>query len=290
MKKLYSISVPEGALCQPNPCGPNSDCRVIGGRPTCFCLPSYIGNPPESPCKLPTQPCNPSPCGPNTLCSIVNGYAKCTCIDNYIEHGNTINGCVVKKNPCEPNPCGEGAVCDTTRNPPCYCPVGTIGNSYYNCSSPTRQLCRPGPCGPNAECYTMNDQEICKCKTNFLGNPYEGCTPNINPCLPSPCGFNTDCSIQNGRAVCSCRSGYKGHPVSAQGCQPECSSHRDCPSTKTCINHHCVDPCPGACGIDAECKAQDHRPVCFCPYGLSGDPYLRCVKSKPSSHSNIFFW
>lgn len=206
---------------------------------------------------------------------------RCTCQEGFIESPNTLEGCVETKNPCDPNPCGHGAVCDTTRNPPCYCPGGLYGNPYTNCTAPGLQLCRPGPCGPNADCYIQNSREICKCKYGFDGSPYEACHPVVDPCVPSPCGPNTDCRNHNGRAVCTCKRGYKGHPISYQGCQPDCVKNEDCPDSKACVNYQCVDPCPSACGIDAECRPQNHRPVCYCPYGLEGNPYVRCIPRKP---------
>lgn len=126
--------VPEGDQCDGDPCGTNSGCRVVNGQVRCFCLPGYEGNPPHSPCTLPTTSCDPSPCGPNTRCSVLeNGFAKCTCLPGYIESPNTIRGCVPKADQCEFNPCGFGARCNSTRVPPCYCPDLMIGNPYKSC-------------------------------------------------------------------------------------------------------------------------------------------------------------
>lgn len=130
----FIFSVPEGDECKPNPCGPNSGCRLVHKRPQCFCLPEYEGIPPIKPCILPSHPCDPSPCGPNTQCAILdNGFAKCTCLPGYIESPNTIRGCVEMKNPCQPNPCGPRAICDPSRQPPCFCPEPLIGNPFKNC-------------------------------------------------------------------------------------------------------------------------------------------------------------
>jgi len=35
-----------------------------------------------------------------------------------------------------------------------------------------------------------------------------------------------------------------------------------------------------ACGINSECRPENHRPVCYCPYGFEGDPYVRCSPRK----------
>jgi hypothetical protein len=50
----------------------------------------------------------------------------------------------------------------------------------------------------------------------------------------------------------------------------------DCSSTKSCINLKCRDPCPGVCGINAECSVINHSPSCYCPPGFTGNPLTRC--------------
>lgn len=135
LKLFLLFIVPEGGECTPNPCGPNSGCRVIQGHPQCFCLPEFEGNPPSKPCTVPSHPCEPSPCGPNTQCAILsNGFAKCTCLPGYLESPNTIRGCVEKRNPCQPNTCGPGAICDPNRQPACLCPDPLVGNPYKHCA------------------------------------------------------------------------------------------------------------------------------------------------------------
>ena len=92
------------------------------------------------------------------------------------------------------------------------------------------------------------------------------------PCNPSPCGSYADCRPVNGQPICSCLPGYYGTP-----CRPECVASSDCPSNKACVNQKCVDPCPGTCGSGANCVIKDHNPICSCPNGLTGDPFIRCV-------------
>lgn len=31
--------------CRPSPCGQNTNCEVVAGRPTCSCIKGYVGNP-----------------------------------------------------------------------------------------------------------------------------------------------------------------------------------------------------------------------------------------------------
>lgn len=93
------------------------------------------------------------------------------------------------------------------------------------------------------------------------------------PCNPSPCGQNSQCRSINGQAVCSCVSGYIGSPPS---CRPECVVSSDCSRNEACSNLKCINPCVGTCGIQAQCQVINHNPICSCPAGFSGDPFLRC--------------
>nr|CAD7425818.1 unnamed protein product [Timema monikensis] len=272
--------VPEGSNCEPDPCGPNSGCRVVNGSPLCFCLPEYEGNPPTKLCSLPSNPCDPSPCGPNTQCSILgNGFAKCTCLTGYLESPNTIRGCIERKNPCDPNPCGPGAMCDPQREQACFCPEPTIGNPYRSCSEPVKALCQPGPCGSNADCYVSDSQEQCYCKPSYIGDPYSSCHQEPpSPCHPNPCGPNAQCTITSqGHGMCECPVGMSGDPTGPAGCGgPECRTDDDCSLQQACMGYKCRDPCPGSCGIGANCRVEKHHPVCTCNHGLTGNPLVRC--------------
>lgn len=92
--------------CLPSPCGPNSQCRDIGGSPSCSCLPTYIGNPPN---------CRPE-------CSI-----NSDCPSNL--------ACITEKcrDPC-PGSCGALARCSVTNHIPiCTCPEELTGDPFTNC-------------------------------------------------------------------------------------------------------------------------------------------------------------
>lgn len=60
-------------------------------------------------------------------------------------------------------------------------------------------------------------------------------------------------------------------------CRPECVVSSDCELSKACVNQKCRDPCPGSCGVRAECSVVNHNPICRCPQGLSGDPFAACT-------------
>lgn len=96
----------------------------------------------------------------------------------------------------------------------------------------------------------------------------------IDPCNPSPCGANTICKEQNGAGSCKCLQDYFGDPY--VGCRPECLMNSDCPSNRACLAKKCRDPCPGSCGINAQCHVINHNPVCTCVSGFVGDALTHC--------------
>lgn len=80
--------------CYPSPCGPNSQCREINDSPSCSCLPTFIGSPPNcrAECNVNSecssnkacmrQKCNdpcPGSCGYNAECNVINHTPMCTC-------------------------------------------------------------------------------------------------------------------------------------------------------------------------------------------------------------------
>lgn len=98
---------------------------------------------------------------------------------------------------------------------------------------------------------------------------------HVNPCSPSPCGPNSQCREVNGQAVCSCLPSYSGSPPA---CRPECVVSSECPFDKACINQKCADPCPGRCGTNAECRVNNHSPICTCISGYTGNAFTICTK------------
>ena len=98
-----------------------------------------------------------------------------------------------------------------------------------------------------------------------------------NPCNPTPCGPNSQCQIASGQAQCSCLFNMIG---AAPNCRPECLDSSDCQSTQTCLNQRCIDPCPGLCGANTDCRVLNHSPFCSCIQGYTGDAFSDC---KPSS-------
>lgn len=68
-----------------------------------------------------------------------------------------------------------------------------------------------------------------------------------------------------------------GDPTSSRGCSGyECIVDDDCSDQQSCMGHRCQDPCPGSCGVNANCRCEKHHPVCTCNHGLTGNPLTRC--------------
>ena len=97
-----------------------------------------------------------------------------------------------------------------------------------------------------------------------------------DPCVPNPCGPNSEPPRNVGsRCQCSCLPEMIGSPPN---CRPECVINSDCPSDKACINRKCQDPCPGLCGVNANCRVRNHVPICVCNQGYIGDPFSSCYR------------
>lgn len=108
------------------------------------------------------------------------------------------------------------------------------------------------------------------------------------PCNPSPCGPNSQCRPINGQSVCSCLPDFIGSPPS---CRPECTISTECAPNLACINKKCGDPCPGSCGSNTRCETINHKAICACQPGFTGDPLVACFEmmSKfPKIHKCIY--
>lgn len=63
--------------------------------------------------------------------------------------------------------------------------------------------------------------------------------------------------------------------------RPECTSDPECPVQLACIQEKCQDPCLSThCGVNAQCRATNHRALCVCREGYVGDPYTICEERK----------
>lgn len=290
-------------------CGPNAICHVRHHLPQCTCLNGYEGNP-YSYCSViaerkqhdyrisstsriypitlqialrepvPLNPCQPSPCGPNSKCHEANQQAVCSCLPDFVGTPPA----------CRPE-CTISSECSLDK---------TCSNQH--CVDPC-----PGVCGRNAVCRAINHSPHCSCLPGFTGDAFTDCRnirkmvspvqenyPDIltkqlsapaisydypkdpirDPCVPSPCGTFGQCHAERGQAVCRCLPNYYGAPPN---CQPECVINSDCASNLSCMSEKCRDPCPGSCGFAAQCSVINHMPICRCPVGYQGNPFISCT-------------
>jgi hypothetical protein len=256
----------------PGLCGTNADCRVTNHNPICTCRRGFEGDPfsrctriPETTTRRitprPTDPCVPNPCGQNSQCKNTAGIAACSCLVGYVG---------VPPN-CRPE-CVINSECPSNRA--CI-------------DEKCRDPCPGAQCGAYAVCTVIKHNAICSCQQGYEGDPFISCrrittipprisTERRDPCQPSPCGANARCTNRNNAAACTCIREYFGDPYVA--CRPECTINAECPSNKACQNLKCVDPCPGLCGVNANCRVINHIPICACDRGYIGDPFSSCRK------------
>ncbi|XP_065203536.1 neurogenic locus notch homolog protein 1-like [Planococcus citri] len=243
-------------------CGVGAQCFVINHSPICSCPPGYTGNP-FSRCILPPvipteKPdlCNPSPCGSNAVCKERNGAGSCQCLPGYSGDPHIC---------CKPE-CVLNSECPDDKT--------CVDNK---CINPC-----PGVCGTNAKCWVINHTPSCSCTTGYTGNPLVACHPTptptpyqpTDPCIPTPCGPYSVCRQIDSHAACACQKNYIGSPPN---CRLECTVNSECLQNKACIEQKCTDPCPGHCGQNARCQVVNHSPICSCPSGYTGDPFVRCI-------------
>lgn len=177
--------------CNPNPCGPHSNCVNRNNYASCSCAQGFIGTPPH--CRAECEGdyhCNHNqvcrhyrcrnPCDgacndiPNTQCRVINRRPVCAryqtrCPDGY--YGRDCSSIYEKNDnppprggsapdeqeeniisPCVPFPCGGNAECITRR----------VTNSAHNETSEVALCqCPPGKTGnADKECYPVEEQQV----------------------------------------------------------------------------------------------------------------------------------
>lgn len=290
-----AISHVERDPCVPSPCGPHSECRNINAVPSCSCLQSYIGAPPN---------CHPE-CTISAECPSNKACIREHCID-----------------PC-PGSCGFSAECSVVNHTPiCTCPNGYTGDPFSNCRPlPPEPIiskhvfavqflqhslykllyifldepvdpCHPSPCGANAQC----NNGICTCLPEYHGDPYTGCRPECvlntdcprdkaclrskcaNPC-PGTCGENAICDVINHIPMCRCPDGTVGSAFIRCSPAPSKLSNTSVYFFRD-INCNCfllaivnTNPChPSPCGPNSQCREVNQQAVCSCLPNFIGSP------------------
>lgn len=103
--------------------------------------------------------------------------------------------------------------------------------------------------------------------------------------MPSPCGPNSHCQNRNGIPSCSCLPYFEGSPPN---CRPECTINEDCAGDLSCTNQKCRDPCPGSCGVNAQCRVMKHIAICSCLEGYTGNAFVQCLPIPPKGNYKIY--
>lgn len=175
-KSYLQISVrPFVHPCTSSPCGPNSECRLEGSNYTCYCMPNFVGSPPD---------CRPE-CLSNSECA-----SHLTCLDERCT------------DPCEDDICGDGANCHVKNHTPiCRCPKNYTGDPFVACTPdaiasvpavrkecvlngdcPKDKACFGNKCidpciecGIQAQCDVTEHFPICTCAAGYTGEPLVAC-------------------------------------------------------------------------------------------------------------------
>lgn len=260
----------ETSPCEPNICGPHSDCiendAEIG--PHCKCSEDFYGWPPN--CRTGCK--NNDDCGQTEIC-------------------NSQNSCV---NMCESKTCGENANCrvDKKRSSVhCSCKDGFTPKSGVGCepkSADEQELpldfigdvitdpCE-GKCGHFAYC---DEAKECVCTQGYGGNATSSCSlieleNRVDACTPNPCGGYSTCSVVNNEKMCLCIEGYGTAPYCSR-----CNKPGSCGQGFLCVGGRCIaNVCESLCGISAGCNIYNETLECSCEKAVDNSynqPFVFC--------------
>lgn len=157
------------------------------------------------------------------------------------------------------------------------CIDGTCRQTCYkNNTCPSSFYCDKNKmCTKSIKC--LNDED---CETDELcSETKNGISECIKLCHNQPCGRNAFCVGLAHKPICSCKEGFFGDPL--KGCdKKECDEDKDCSEDKTCHNNMCKIAClyKNECGDNTICSSENHKHVCYCQPGYTGNPISGCVE------------
>ncbi|XP_047739046.1 uncharacterized protein LOC108675679 isoform X4 [Hyalella azteca] len=247
--------------CMLGVCGENADCIHLKHRPVCTCPPGTTGDPlirciavstdrTEVLPPVPQHPTMPSDDPINPILGPTTSYPPPLGVP--------------------PTPLPSDPVFTPPPVPPTPLPI-SIGCTSTTAVPPIEPECRVNDdCSNELACIELRCQ---------------------NPCaLYDNCASNAECFVNQHRPVCSCPDGYQGNPnvfCFIAGCR----DNSDCLAQEACINEDCRDPCTlQTCGVNALCRADKRKAVCYCPEKYSGDPYVLCSRPECQSDPECPSW
>lgn len=310
---LTNSDCPDTAACinskcknpcnSPNACGLNAQCTVNAHHAFCKCPSNSRGDPsvecrliecsensdcPHSKSCLDSRcvnPCSiPNACGQNSNCVVENHVGICSCQPGTT--GNPLLGCVALQYCSADNQCPSGTICRVgvcsaicTSNRECItdqlCLQGICQSTCHdNSTCADFQFCQNNVCTQEIRCRTDDDcsfNERCEVDSYGRSECKNACEGRFL------CGRNAECSARNHDGECSCKQGFTDDGQG--GCRRiECQRDNECGSEKFCDKNVCKLVCQGgrSCGEKAICTVENHRAVCYCQPGYSGNPYEQC--------------
>ncbi|CAL4065693.1 unnamed protein product, partial [Meganyctiphanes norvegica] len=283
--------------CSLNLCGQDANCHTVNHRPICVCPPGTTGDPQRGCLATTTDRITlPPPLGETTP------RPK----DPPINVGSGPSS--KAPSPIADITTPKPEVYDTPAPPPMPVvppiPVGCESSHHcpYENTCINRlclNVCHPGLCGDDADCQTVGHRPSCLCPPGTTGNPTIKCTALLADVTTpmSPISGDQiippDSPINSGIGPSSTQPPpiieLPEEPTPPPQLPPPpptpivpsiaiaCENNDECTSDNSCINNLCYDVCSlGICGTDADCKIHDHRPICTCPPGTTGDPLIKC--------------
>lgn len=157
------------------------------------------------------------------------------------------------------------------------------------CDASSEDLCTNVICGLNAECRIINQNATCECIKGCVGDPFDECilneTSTGNPSTEKQLKDSiTDESLTETPLFSTEESSTETQMRAEVKC---CNLTSECELDERCIDQKCVDPCSKSCGLNADCSVELHMPVCSCPSGYSGDPFVECILIRKSSTESL---